>query len=110
MCLGNQGELLYNDTIYPHPPVNEKIQAIKKVSNIVESYKIQLIAIGDGTASRETESFIKKMKFDRDLQVFVVSEDGASIYSASKVARDEFPQYDVTVRGSVSIGRRLMDP
>lgn len=110
MCLGNQGELLYNDTIYPHPPVNEKIQAIKKVSNIVESYKIQLIAIGDGTASRETEAFIKKIPLPEGIQVYSVSEDGASVYSASPVAREEFPDYDVTVRGAISIGRRVMDP
>lgn len=110
VCLGNQGELLYNDTIYPHPPVNEKIQAIKKVSNIVESYKIQLIAIGDGTASRETEAFIKKIPLPEGIQVYSVSEDGASVYSASPVAREEFPDYDVTVRGAISIGRRVMDP
>ena len=110
VCLGNQGELLYNDTIYPHPPVNEKIQAIKKVSNIVESYKIQLIAIGDGTASRETEAFIKKIPLPEGIQVYSVSEDGASVYSASSVAREEFPDYDVTVRGAISIGRRVMDP
>lgn len=110
VCLGNQGELLYNDTIYPHPPVNEKIQAIKKVSNIVESYKIQLIAIGDGTASRETEAFIKKIPLPEGIQVYSISEDGASVYSASPVAREEFPDYDVTVRGAISIGRRVMDP
>lgn len=110
VCLDSQGELLHNDTIYPHPPVNEKIQAIKKVSNLVESYKIEIIAIGDGTASRETEAFIKKIPMPAGLQVFSVSEDGASIYSASPVAREEFPNYDVTVRGAVSIGRRVMDP
>lgn len=110
VCLDAQGNLLHNETIYPHPPQNEVGQSMRKISALISTYKIDAIAIGDGTASRETESFIKKMKFDRDLQVFVVSEDGASIYSASKVARDEFPQYDVTVRGSVSIGRRLMDP
>lgn len=110
VCLDAQGNLLHNETIYPHPPQNEVGQSMRKISALISTYKIEAIAIGDGTASRETESFIKKMKFDRDLQVFVVSEDGASIYSASKVARDEFPQYDVTVRGSVSIGRRLMDP
>ncbi len=110
VCLDAQGNLLHNETIYPHPPQSEVGQSMRKISSLIETYKIEAIAIGDGTASRETEAFIKKMKFDRDIQVFVVSEDGASIYSASKVARDEFPQYDVTVRGSVSIGRRLMDP
>lgn len=110
VCLDAQGNLLHNETIYPHPPQNEVGQSMRKISALISTYKIEAIAIGDGTASRETETFIKKMKFDRDILVFVVSEDGASIYSASKVARDEFPQYDVTVRGSVSIGRRLMDP
>jgi uncharacterized protein len=110
VCLGEQGELLHNDTIYPHPPVNEKIQSIKKISNLVESYKIDIIAIGDGTASRETESFIKKIPMPKGIQVFSVSEDGASVYSASPLAREEFPNYDVTVRGAVSIGRRVMDP
>jgi len=110
VCLDAQGNLVHNETIYPHQPQSEVSQSIRKVSAIVSTYKIDAIAIGDGTASRETEAFIKKITFDRPLQVFVVSEDGASIYSASKVARDEFPQYDVTVRGAVSIGRRLMDP
>lgn len=110
VCLDAQGNLIHNETIYPHQPQSEVSQSIRKVSSLVNTYKIEAIAIGDGTASRETEAFIKKISFDRLLQVFVVSEDGASIYSASKVARDEFPQYDVTVRGSVSIGRRLMDP
>ncbi|MDD2584987.1 MAG: Tex family protein [Bacteroidales bacterium] len=110
VCLDAQGELIHNDTIYPHPPVNEKIQAIKKISTLVEAYKIEVIAIGDGTASRETENFIKKIALPKDLQVFSVSEDGASVYSASAVAREEFPNYDVTVRGAVSIGRRVMDP
>ncbi len=110
VCLDAQGNLLHNETIYPHPPQSEVNQAMRKISSLVGSYKIEAIAIGDGTASRETESFFKKMRFDRDLQVFVVSEDGASVYSASKIARDEFPQYDVTVRGAISIGRRLMDP
>jgi uncharacterized protein len=110
VCLDAQGNLLHNETIYPHPPQSEVSQAIRKISAMVASYKIEAIAIGDGTASRETEAFIKKIRFDRDLQVFMVSEDGASVYSASKTARDEFPQYDVTVRGVVSIGRRLMDP
>jgi len=110
VCLDAQGNLLHNETIYPHPPQSEVGQAMRKIGSLVGSYKIDAIAIGDGTASRETESFFKKMRFDRDLQVFVVSEDGASVYSASKTARDEFPQYDVTVRGAISIGRRLMDP
>jgi uncharacterized protein len=110
VCLDAQGNLLHNETIYPHQPQSEVSQSIRKVSALVSTYKIEAIAIGDGTASRETEAFIKKISFDRPLQVFMVSEDGASIYSASKVARDEFPQFDVTVRGSVSIGRRLMDP
>ena len=110
VCLGPQGELLHNDTIFPHPPANEKIQSIKKISNLVESYKIEIIAIGDGTASRETESFIKKIALPNGVQVFSVSEDGASVYSASPIAREEFPDYDVTVRGAISIGRRVMDP
>ncbi len=110
VCLDAQGNMLHNETIYPHPPQSEVSQAIRKVSAMVASYKIDAVAIGDGTASRETEAFIKKIHFDRDLQVFMVSEDGASVYSASKTARDEFPQYDVTVRGAISIGRRLMDP
>ena len=110
VCLDAQGNLLINDTIYPHPPQNELAQAAKKITTLVSSYKIEAIAIGNGTASRETESFVKKLQYDRDLKVFVVSEDGASIYSASKIARDEFPEYDVTVRGAVSIGRRLLDP
>ena len=110
VCLDEQGALLHNDTIYPHPPANEKIMAMKKVSNMVESYKIEVIAIGNGTASRETEAFIKRLSFPHPVKVYSVSEDGASIYSASAVAREEFPQYDVTVRGAVSIGRRLMDP
>jgi len=110
VCLDAQGNLIHNVTIYPHQPQSEVSQSIRKVSSLVSTYKIEAIAIGDGTASRETEAFIKKIHFDRPLQVFVVSEDGASIYSASKVARDEFPQFDVTVRGAVSIGRRLMDP
>ncbi len=110
VCLDAQGNLVHNETIYPHQPQSEVSQSIRKVSALVSTYKIDAIAIGDGTASRETEAFIKKITFDRPLQVFMVSEDGASIYSASKVARDEFPQFDVTVRGAVSIGRRLMDP
>ncbi len=110
VCLDEQGTLLHNDTIYPHPPANEKIMAMKKISNMVESYKMEVIAIGNGTASRETEAFIKRLSFPHAVKVYSVSEDGASIYSASAVAREEFPQYDVTVRGAVSIGRRLMDP
>lgn len=110
VCLDEQGNLLHNDTIYPHPPVNEKIGAMKKLSNLIESYKIEVIAIGNGTASRETEAFIKRISFPHKVNVYSVSEDGASIYSASAVAREEFPEYDVTVRGAISIGRRLMDP
>lgn len=110
VCIDAQGNLLHNETIYPHPPQNDTKQAYKKIDSLVEAYKIEAIAIGNGTASRETESFIRNIRFNRDLQVFVVSEDGASVYSASKTARDEFPDYDVTVRGAVSIGRRLMDP
>ncbi len=110
VCLDAQGNLLHNETIYPHPPQSEVNQAMRKISSLIDSYKIDAIAIGDGTASRETEGLFKKMRFDRDILVFVVSEDGASVYSASKIARDEFPQYDVTVRGAISIGRRLMDP
>jgi protein Tex len=110
VCLDRQGNLLHNETIYPHPPQNETAISIKKILSLVNAYKIEAIAIGNGTASRETEDFIKWVKFDKDIQVFVVSEAGASIYSASKIARDEFPDYDVTVRGAVSIGRRLMDP
>ncbi len=110
VCLDAQGNLLHNETIYPHQPQNETAKSIKKIDTLIDSYKIDAIAIGNGTASRETESLIKHIKFSRDVKVFVVSEDGASIYSASPVAREEFPEYDVTVRGSVSIGRRLMDP
>ncbi len=110
VCLDRQGNFLHNETIYPHPPQNETAMSIKKILSLVNAYKIEAIAIGNGTASRETEDFIKWVKFDTDIQVFVVSEAGASIYSASKVAREEFPDYDVTVRGAVSIGRRLMDP
>ena len=110
VCLDRQGNLLHNETIYPHPPQNETAKSIKKILNLISSYKIEAIAIGNGTASRETEDFIKWIKFENDIQVFVVSEAGASVYSASKIAREEFPDYDVTVRGSVSIGRRLMDP
>jgi protein Tex len=110
VCLDEQGNLLHNATIYPHPPQSDRAGATRKVSALVEQYKIQAIAIGNGTASRETERFIKLVRLPEGLQVFVVNEAGASIYSASKVARDEFPDYDVTVRGAVSIGRRLMDP
>jgi len=110
VCLDRQGNLLHNETIYPHPPQNETALSIKKILTLVNAYKIEAIAIGNGTASRETEDFIKYVKFDKDIQVFIVNEAGASIYSASKVAREEFPDFDVTVRGAVSIGRRLMDP
>jgi uncharacterized protein len=110
VCLDKQGNLLHNSTIYPHPPQEDKSASIKRIDTLVEQYHIEAIAIGNGTASRETEHFIKKIRFKRDIQVFVVSEAGASVYSASKIARDEFPDYDVTVRGAVSIGRRLMDP
>ena len=110
VCLDEQGNLLYNENIYPHKPQDEKKMAAKKISSMVEIYKIEAIAIGNGTASRETEAFIKKLRYNREVRVYVVSEDGASVYSASPVARKEFPQYDVTVRGAVSIGRRLMDP
>ncbi len=110
VCLDRQGNLIHNETIYPHPPQNETAMSIKKILTLVSAYKIEAIAIGNGTASRETEDFIKWVKFENDIQVFVVSEAGASIYSASKTAREEFPDYDVTVRGAVSIGRRLMDP
>ena len=110
VCLDEKGDLLYNETIYPHQPQNETAMAMKKIKSMVNAYNIEAISIGNGTASRETEFFIKKIAFDKPVQVFVVSEAGASIYSASKIARDEFPNYDVTVRGSVSIGRRLSDP
>ena len=110
VCLDHQGNLLHNETIYPHPPQREVTQSIKKISSLVDAYHIDAIAIGNGTASRETEAFIRKIQFKGDIQVFIVNESGASIYSASKVARDEFPAYDVTVRGTVSIGRRLIDP
>ena len=109
-CLDAQGTLLHNEAIYPHPPKSETALAGRKLVKLVEQYKIEAIAIGNGTASRETERFVTSQRYDREVQVFVVSEDGASIYSASKIARDEFPEYDVTVRGAVSIGRRLMDP
>lgn len=110
VCLDEKGDLLHNETIYPHAPQNESGMAMKKIRSMVNAYNIEAISIGNGTASRETEFFIKKIAFDKPLQVFVVSEAGASVYSASKIARDEFPNYDVTVRGAVSIGRRLADP
>ncbi|SFJ47066.1 Tex family protein [Myroides guanonis] len=110
VCLDENGGLLYNETIFPHPPQKDSAMAMKKIRSMVNSYKIDAIAIGNGTASRETEFFIKKIAFDKPLQVFIVNEAGASVYSASKIAREEFPNYDVTVRGAVSIGRRLADP
>lgn len=110
VCLDEKGDLLHNETIYPHAPQNESGMAMKKIRSMVNAYNIQAISIGNGTASRETEFFILKIAFDKPLQVFVVSEAGASVYSASKIARDEFPSFDVTVRGAVSIGRRLADP
>lgn len=110
VCLSPQGDLLHNDTIYPHPPQNERTTAMRKISQMVEAYNIQVIAVGNGTAGRETEQFLKKIAFPHKVQVFSVNEDGASVYSASQAGRDEFPDYDVSVRGAVSIGRRLMDP
>ena len=110
VCLDKQGKLLHNETIYPHPPANEAKQAANKILNLVNAYKIEAIAIGNGTAGRETESFIRKIPFTKDIVAIMVNENGASVYSASPVAREEFPDYDVTVRGAVSIGRRLMDP
>lgn len=110
VCLDAQGNLLHNETIYPHPPKNEYGIAARKLTQLVEQYQIEAISIGNGTAGRETETFVTDLQYDRKVQVFAVSEDGASIYSASKTAREEFPDYDVTVRGAVSIGRRLMDP
>lgn len=110
VCLDEKGDLLHNETIYPHAPQNESGMAMKKIRSMVNAYNIDAISIGNGTASRETEFFIKKIAFDKPLQVFVVSEAGASVYSASKIAREEFPSYDVTVRGAISIGRRLSDP
>lgn len=110
VCLDETGKLLHNENIYPHPPQREFRQAGNKIVNLVEMYDVQAIAIGNGTAGRETECFIQNLRFERRLQVFVVSENGASVYSASKIAREEFPEYDITVRGAVSIGRRLMDP
>ena len=110
VCLDEQGTLLHNETIYPHPPQNETSRAASKVVKLVSTYRIDAIAIGNGTASRETERFITNLRYEKEVKVFVVSESGASVYSASKIARDEFPEYDVTVRGAVSIGRRLSDP
>lgn len=110
VCLDAQGALLHNDTIYPHPPRNERTMAMKKIANMVQAYRIEVIAIGNGTAGRETEAFIRKLALPDGVKAYSVSEDGASVYSASDIAREEFPQYDVTVRGAVSIGRRLMDP
>ena len=110
VCLDEQGNLLHNEAIFPHPPVSEKVKSIQTISNLVQKYAIEVIAIGNGTASRETEEFVKRVPMPTGVRVFTVSEDGASIYSASEVARAEFPEYDVTVRGAVSIGRRLMDP
>lgn len=110
VCLDPQGNLLHNETIYPHEPQNETARSIAKIASLVESFRIEAIAIGNGTASRETEALIKRIRFPHDVKVFVVSEDGASVYSASPLAREEFPEYDVTVRGAISIGRRLMDP
>ncbi|AOW21325.1 Tex family protein [Urechidicola croceus] len=110
VCIDAQGNLKHNETIYPHAPQNKSVEAMKKINSLVEAYKIEAIAIGNGTASRETEQLIRKIRFNRDVEVFVVSEAGASVYSASKIARDEFPNYDVTVRGAVSIARRLADP
>lgn len=110
VCLDAQGTLLHNETIYPHPPANEKMTAIRKLSTMLEAYDIEVIAIGNGTAGRETEAFVKRMALPEGIKVYSVSEDGASVYSASAVAREEFPDYDVTVRGAVSIGRRIMDP
>jgi uncharacterized protein len=110
VCIDEQGNLLHNETIYPHKPQEEKKMAAKKLTSMVEVYRIEAIAIGNGTASRETEFFVKNLRYNREVRIYVVSEDGASVYSASSIARKEFPQYDVTVRGAVSIGRRLMDP
>lgn len=110
VCLDKNGKLLHNDNIYPHPPQRETTMAMKKINNLVDSYNIEAIAIGNGTAGRETELLIERIKFNRDVIAISVNEDGASIYSASKTAREEFPEYDITVRGAVSIGRRLLDP
>lgn len=110
VCLDEKGDLLHNETIYPHAPQHETVKALKKMQSLIDAYRPDAIAIGNGTASKETEQFIRKIKFNKEVKVFMVNEDGASVYSASKTAREEFPDYDVTVRGSVSIGRRLLDP
>ena len=110
VCLNRQGDLVHNETIFPHAPHNKYNEAVKKISTLTNAYKIEAIAIGNGTASRETAEFIRKIPFNKNIEVFVVNEAGASIYSASKIARDEFPNFDITVRGAVSIGRRLADP
>ena len=110
VCLDAQGTLLHHDVIMPHPPINQKMEAMRKITEMVEKYNIEVIAIGNGTASRETDAFIRRLTFNHPVKIYSVSEDGASIYSASETAREEFPEYDVTVRGAVSIGRRLMDP
>lgn len=110
VCLDERGNLKHNENIFPHPPQKKYKEALTKISGLVDAYKIDAIAIGNGTAGRETESFIQKINFSRDVEVYVVNENGASIYSASSIAREEFPNYDVTVRGAVSIGRRLIDP
>lgn len=110
VILSETGALLHNETIYPHPPKSDVVGSMRKVKSLVDAYKVEVIAIGNGTAGRETEDFIRYIKFDRDITAVMVSESGASVYSASKIARDEFPDYDITVRGAVSIGRRLMDP
>ena len=110
VCLDRNGNLVHNETIFPHPPQNEKAQAIKKIKSLINAYHIEAIAIGNGTAGRETEDMIRHIRFDKDLIAMMVNENGASVYSASAAAREEFPEYDVTVRGAVSIGRRLMDP
>ncbi len=110
VVLGETGALLHNETIYPHPPKSDVTGAMRKIKSLVDAYRVKVIAIGNGTAGRETEDFVKSIKFNRDLMAVMISENGASVYSASKIARDEFPDYDITVRGAVSIGRRLMDP
>lgn len=110
VCLNEQGDLLHNENIYPHAPQHQSTKAIEKINSLVDTHKIEAIAIGNGTASRETEQLIKRIPFKNNVEIFVISEAGASIYSASKIARDEFPDHDVTVRGAISIGRRLADP
>ena len=110
VCLNKQGDLLHNETIFPHAPQHQSKEAMRKINTLADAYKIEAIAIGNGTASRETKRLIKQIHFKNQVEIFVVSEAGASIYSASKIARDEFPDYDVTVRGAISIGRRLADP